>query len=161
MDKSDELQELFSGELTPENRDRRLLALADHLDTCKDRSDVDDNFAANQIGKNPPKFFTMETLYYSCGSAACLVGHGLVLAGQHSLVPNSPTGLFSDIYGVSADLATLLFAPQTLEYSWGRPIGSLGHITAHHAAAVIRHLVEIGVVDWDGIGQRLEADGTP
>ena len=38
MDKSDELQELFAGELTPENRDRRLLALADHLDTCEERA---------------------------------------------------------------------------------------------------------------------------
>ena len=161
MDRSDELEELFSGELTPENRDRRLLALADHLDTCTDMSDVDDYFGDSQIVEKPPAFFTMESMSYACGSPACLVGHGLVLAGQHSLVTNTPTGLFSDIYGVSADLATLLFAPQTLEYSWGRPIGSLGHITAHHAAAVIRHLVEIGVVDWDGIGQRLESDGTP
>ena len=45
-------------------------------------------------------------------------------------------------------------------YDWDSPRkGRRGHITPHHAAAVIRHLVEIGVVDWDGIGARLEADG--
>ena len=154
MDKSDELQELFSGELTPENRDRRLLALADHLDTCEDRACDWLDSAGDRMWEKSLGFFTMETLYYDCGSPACLVGHGLVLAGP-SLPALDPTQLFSDIYGVSDDLATLLFAPQTLEYSWGRSIGTPGHITPHHAASVIRHLVEIGVVDWDGIGQKL------
>ena len=154
MDKSDELEELFSGELTPENRDRRLLALADHLDTCTDMSDVDDYFGDSQIVEKPPAFFTMESMSYACGSPACLVGHGLALAGVQ-LPAQEPSGLFSNIYGVSYDLAGLLFAPLTLEYGWIRAIGSPGHITPRHAAAVIRHLVEIGVVDWDGIGQKL------
>ena len=161
MDKSDELQELFSGELTPENRDRRLLALADHLDTCTERSSTElDDPVDDSIGqKKPPEFFTMETLCYSCGSPACLVGHGLALAGQPLLVPDA-TEFFSNIYGVSDDWATLLFAPSG-KYNFCRGIGIEGHITSHHAASVIRHLVEIGVVDWDGIGQRLDADGTP
>lgn len=155
MDKSDELKELFAGELTPENRDRRLLALADHLDTCKDMSSSElGNYGGNWIGERPPEFFTMSDVHYPCGSPACLVGHGLVLAG-HSLPAADATEEFSNIYGVSDHLANELYAPQTSEYGWGWEIGNIGHITPHHAASVIRHLVEIGVVDWDGIGQKL------
>ena len=112
----------------------------------------------DRIGEKPSEFFTMETLSYACGSPACLVGHGLALAGA-SLPVSDATDSFSNIYGVSSNLTNRLFAPSTTEYGWGRSIGTPGHITPHHAAAVIRHLVEVGVVAWDGIGEKLEADG--
>ena len=101
MDKSDELQELFAGELTPENRDRRLLALADHLDTCKDKSSLSLDLRGDRIGEKPSEFFTMETLSYACGSPACLVGHGLALAGAFTPCFPMPLSSFSNIYGVS------------------------------------------------------------
>ena len=152
MDKSDELQELFKGVLTLENRDRRLLALADHLEGCEVVEG--EEWRRRDTKKVPDEHsFTMESLQYHCGFPACLVGHGLVLAGQ-SLAHALPTAAFSDIYGVSQHLVSELYAP-SLEYRWGIRSGSPGHITPRHAAAVIRRLVEVGEVDWDFIGQML------
>ena len=156
------LRKLFKGRLTPENRDKRLLALADHLDTChvlsRNKNAADhrayqsfytDEFAVKEGA------FTMEATNYKCGAPACLIGHGIALGGGFTVHGGTQIYNFAKIYGVTPKQAEKLYAPSTKKFVWSFVPGRPGYIGPQHAAAVLRYLVEIGIVDWDAVGKRL------
>ena len=145
-----DIRTLFTGPVTPETRGKRLLALADHIDTCGILSLEESNNVEWALGIT--KRFTMEAYNYKCKSPACLMGHGLHIAGVQAS-GEIQIDIFARIYGISIDEAGELVAPRTGKYSWDQEPYSRGSITPHHAANVLRHFVASGEIDWDRFGE--------
>ena len=146
------LNELFSGTATAETGKLRLLALAGHLEKCEVVSFEDAYKLRADYRDIPQDSFTMQGCSYSCGAPACLVGHGLSLAKAPK--HRWPSDQFASIYGVDAIQVAKLFSP-ALMYKWDAIKFSPRHITPRHAAAVLRHLVNTGEVDWELVGLRI------
>ena len=91
--------------------------------------------------------FNMQKAHYRCGAPACLIGHNASMHGR------TRTALFgnleiADDLGITEKQADELTAPQHDYADYYVNPGSQGFITKDHAAAVLRHLADEGVVDW-------------
>ena len=85
--------------------------------------------------------FNMEFVNHPCGTPSCIVGWARSLWGsQHSWL--------SDILDLVGDRAGQLIVPNHSYAHYVAHKGEPGHITASHAAAVLRHLAATGEVDW-------------
>ena len=106
-----------------------ILKLADTIDKCNTVAcgEEDDEYYQ----------FSMENYWFDCGTPACISGWADELFGD------SRTSL-----GITGGQAHQLFEPRNYYADFRRQPGQEGHITARHAAAVLRNLVETGVVDW-------------
>ena len=128
---------------------KKLLELADHIETCQDIMDMwrDDGltFSRNK--------FTMFYVFLSdCGSPACISGHGLALHGYNhrfDSIHDYPLDEFAKLYGLNDEQRDGLCAPTFTFANWSetRP-SSPGFISARHAAFTIRHLARTRVADY-------------
>lgn len=93
---------------------------------------------ADHIEKLPPEKFDM---WQWCGTACCVAGHAISLAGIRPRHKDETPGLAQKWLGLTMDQRTALFSP----------IGRLGAMSSppKRAAAVVRHLKDTGKVEWE------------
>ena len=90
--------------------------------------------------------------FLDCNSPACIAGHAAVAAGVN--IQNVGLGYIREsakhFLGIEDDdTANELFAPTGSVASFIAGSPDLGNfITDYHAAAVLRHLGDTGIVDW-------------
>ena len=116
----------------------RILQLADVIEQQPDTS------------VEAPSGFSMSDVRHYCGTPCCIAGWALAAAGDTG--PESmDLGNYVDVFtragnylGLVGEQDMDLFAPA---YTVAL-LGDENHITARHAAAVLRHLAETGEIDW-------------
>ena len=97
--------------------------------------------------------FSMVQAWYSCGSAACIIGHNHEMHGRnvqdtsHQLNENSLSVLASEL-GITREQSWKLCAPVEDRADFAHDPGQPGYISQRHAAAVLRNLAAAGEVDW-------------
>ena len=120
----------------------RINQLADRIEQCKEV----------ELGDYKPAMglaFTMHSSKYSCGSPACILGHWNAIRDSTTTAMTrfDYASLASDL-GITRMQAAELYAPIHCFAHFAAPPREFGHITKHHAAAVLRHLADTGKVDW-------------
>ena len=93
--------------------------------------------------------FCMRMVFHDCGSPSCIAGWA------HALFDDSVDDAFhfrvlyaEDLLDIPDDQGRLLFEPNNEHAYFGAVYGEIGHVSAKHAAAVLRHLAKTGKVDW-------------
>ena len=83
--------------------------------------------------------FCMKEEQHRCGSPACLLGWAEHIFGRDAY----------DALDLSfPDETVALFTPENRHARFGAGPDEYGHITAQHAAAVLRHAAKTGEIDW-------------
>ena len=104
--------------------------------------------------------FNMSHWFYPCGAPACIAGWAIFLFPAQIQLSYDGDHIYraARLLGISNSMGTRLFEPRFMHADVGILIpGSPGFITARHAAAVLRHLVETGEVDWT-VGSTLKME---
>ena len=92
------------------------------------------------------KGFRMADHRHSCGTPSCIMGWASWMFGGDAVDVVDDDAALRNIFSVDMqiDLTYPVYDYATISANPGEP----GHITASHAAAVLRHLAETGEVDW-------------
>ena len=89
-----------------------------------------------------PSGFAMSNYEHSCGTPCCIAGWLTEIEGEFDNTHESTSA--QGRLGITGDQCFRLFAPVHMHARKG----DRDHITARHAAAVLRNLARTGKVDW-------------
>ena len=120
---------------------KRLLALADHIETC-------DHYAGSTLRNANTNTFQMVRYKFECGAPACIGGHACALFKVDRLYKNE--GSFEvarRALCLNLDDAAELFEP-FIEISFRERSELMEKISPQMAAGVIREFVATGKVNW-------------
>ena len=128
----------------------RINRLADLIESCDDLS-PSAHYARFTQNETMGSSFTMAIPFYTCGSAACMIGHnqemnqadtGRKYSHSYNLIR------FADDLGITPDDAADLTSPGHEYADYGAMPGSPAFITAARAATTLRNLADTGEVNW-------------